>query len=738
MAHKPKQRNQADNYPDNTSRIFFEEDIHLRDYLRVLNKQKWTVIATFIIIVTTVAIKTFSSTPIYSASLTIKIEKEPPKVLKFEDVLPVDASGTDYYQTQYKIIQSRTIAKKVIEKLSLWKHPQFKKKGLSGVARAEDGVLMENMEALTDSFLDNLEVEPIRNSRLVKITYNTHYPDLSALIANTLAQTYIDFNLESKFNATEKARDWLSNQLLEFQIKVEKSEEALNKFARKNGIFSLEKNENLVIKRLEDINEELSAAKSDRIGKESLYNQLVKFKDRRSFANIDNSYINELKKERLKLETEYFRLSKLFKSGYPKIVRIKAQIRAVDDRLDKEVNNIISSAEEAYKVALERERLLQSAFDKQRELALKMKEKAVQYNILKREVDTNQELYNGLLQRVKETGVSAGLESSNIQIVDKAVPPLLPSKPRKKLNILLSMVAGLFLGVGLAFFTEYLDNTVKDPDEIRRLFDLPTLGIIPSFESSMPKAGKGGRKKGLANDENIYLLSHNHPRSSISEACRTFRTSLLFSSPGRPPRIILITSNNPSEGKTFITCNLATVMANSGAKTLVIDCDLRKPVCHKAFSRQNVSGLTDYITGNAQLKDIIKPTDVKDLYVITSGPIPPNPPELLDSEQFMSAIKESAKNFDFVIIDSAPIMAFADSLNVANKVDGTVLVVKGGKTTKDDLKHAVELIEGMNASVMGIVLNSVDIKKGNYGYYRYYAYKYQGDDTDAKEPPSTV
>lgn len=706
-----------------------EEEIHLRDYLQVLLKRKWMAITTFVVIVTTATIGTFSMDPIYTATTTIQIDREPPKVIKIEEVIPLDTGGQDYYQTQYKIIQSRTIAKRVIERLTLWNHPQFKGNGMIKGAKA--GVVIDGrgMERLIDTFLGSLTVEPERNSRLVRIKYSSKYPELSQQVADAIAHVYIDYNLESKFLATEKARQWLSEQLREFQARLERSEEALNSFARDRGIFSLEKDENLVLKRLEDFSTALSEAEADRIEKESRYRQISQHSVEDLPPSIGGKVVEELKKTWVDLHTEYIRLSGLYKPDYPKMVRLKAQIDAVAERVRKELEKAVKDAEIAYKISLERERLLKDTFERQNELAMRMKENAIQYNILKREVDTNKELYNGLLQRMKETGVSQGLETSNIQIVERAVVPEKPSKPKKGLNLLLAMVLGSFMGIGLAFFLEYLDNTVKDPDEIRRLFNLSTLGICPHLRT--PSRRKRHKGEEGATREDLYLISERYPRSPLSEAVRTFRTSLLFSSPGHSPKTILITSSNPGEGKTFISSNLGIVLAHSGGKTLLIDGDLRRPDLHKHYSIPASPGLVEYITGNAGLEDVIRPTDIKGLFLIPSGPIPPNPPELLDSVELKDAIERFKTTFDFIVFDSAPIMHFADTLNLANKVDGTVIVCYGGKTARDDLRRLIGLMGGMKAHILGVVLNNMDMDKGSYSYY-YYDYYGSREGDDAK------
>ncbi len=720
------------------------DEAHLRDYLYILRKHKWTIVITFLAIFAITSIKTLSLTPIYSSSTTIKIDRAAPKVLQYQDLLALDVNGLDFYGTQSRIIKSRTLGKRVVEALALWEHPEFQRKPKSGEAIAGAPESEAGMERLVDSFLRGLNVSKVKNSSLTMITFNSKYPELSARVANQVAQSYIDFNLESKYLATEKARKWLTGQLGEFQIKVEKSEEGLHKFTRSNGIFSLEKNENLVMKKLENLNIQLMSAEADRLTKESYYREIMQFSPSDLIPatsrseETGGSLIFELRKRLMDMEIEYLNLSELYKPEYPKLINMKIEMDALHKMVEKEAENVVRRAEVSYRISLEKENLLKRAVDEQKELALNLKEKAIPYNILKREVDTNKELYDGLLQRVKETGVSAGLESSNVQVVDTAVVPRSPSRPDKKRNIMLGMVMGLFVGVGLAFFREYFDNTIKTPEEVTRLVDLPTLGLIPALQSTVSKRrGRKNENNGLGKEfqpgiEDLYTVSQSYPRSSISEACRTFRTSLLFSTPGHPPKTILVTSNNPREGKTFITCNLGIVMAQGGARTLIIDADLRRPACHKVFDIPNSTGLTDYLTGHVELKDVLVQTHVDGLSIMPAGPLSPNPPELLDSEQFRTAIEELKAQFDFIIFDSAPIMNFADTLNLANKVDGSIVVAYSGSTTKENLKSSVGLLRRVNAPILGVVMNIIDIRRNAY-YYNYY---YYGERTE-KETETT-
>ncbi len=691
------------------------DEIHLKDFLHLLLKRRWTILTVFIVCVTTVTIKTLSMRPVYNATATIRIEKETPKVVSFEDILP---DSEKYYQTKYEILESRTLAMRVINKLDLHKHAQFKDKSKVVVvtdAEADESYKKEERQKkLINSFSGGLEVTPIKNSSLVKLTYSSNYPKLSAKISNALAKAYIDFSLESKFKASEKAKEWLAGQLGDFQAKVETSEERLQALARKHGIFSLEKDENIIMQKLEKLGDAYSSAETDRISSEASFVEISNISHDDMFVGVEDDFLKTLKGQYSSLEAEYFKLSGLYKPDYPKMVRLKTQIESIERKIKEENKQIIKKVEASYKTALTKEELFKKSFNKQKKLALKMKENSVQYNILKREVETNKELYDGLLQRLKETGISAGLDSSNIQIIDMAEAPLSPSKPKKKLNIVLSMIVGLGMGMMVAFFFEYMDSTVKDSDDIEKYFQLNSLGIIPSLESVT------NRKK----ETNISpeLVSFLDSKSSLSEAFRTLRTSIFFSSPGHPPKTILITSTLPSEGKTTVSLNLGIVLAQAGKKVLIIDGDLRKPSCHKVFSMPSYPGLTSCLTGNSDIKSIVKPTKVPHLYLVPAGPTPPNPTELLGSTQFSKLIKLFKEHFDFIIIDSPPVLGFADTPTLTTLVDGVIPVIFCGKTQKDDVKRTLAYLRGVNAQVLGVVLNKFDVKKHSNHYYSSYYY----------------
>jgi len=730
-----------------------EKEVNLRDYWKVIRKRQWIIIAFFLIVVITTAIGTFTMKPIFRATTTIQINKENPQVVNFQEIFAVNTMDMDYYQTQYKVLECRSIAKRVVQNLKLAEHAEFLPKPetpfqkwrsnilnpISGLFTSSNKISNskkdpsegEKETALINQFLGKLNIEPIRNSRLVKIHFDSNYPELSAQVPDNLATAYIQQNLETRFVATQQAKEWLTGQLDDLKAKVERADEALQAFGSKHDIISLEEKENVTIQRLTELNEALTKAESERMAKEALYKQT---KDRNfdSLPSIlENRLIMDLRQAHIQLEAQYMKLSETFKPEYPEMVRLKSQMQTIQKRIDAEINKIVTGIKNAYESSLRKESLLREAFEKQKAKAQEMKEKAIQYNILKRESDTNKELYKGLLQRMKEAGISAGIMASNIQVIDQAELPTKPYKPNTRLNLLLAAVVGLFLGIGLAFFFEYLDNTVKTPEDVEQLIRLPSFGMVPEISYERQRRLESGKSCP------VELITFGHPKSMLSEAYRNIRTSILLSFPERPPKKFVITSPNPIEGKTTTVINTAIALSQTSAQVIVIDSDMRKPRVHKIFGEENGVGLSNFLSGNADLESVIKKSNIPNLFYIPSGPIPPNPSELIGSKLFKSMMESLGEQFDHIILDSPPVLGFADSIILSTAVDGVILVVLGGKTPRETLQRAKEVLLQVNAKILGVVINRVDIQRSDYGYYYYRYHYYYGKEGKKKELPFT-
>jgi succinoglycan biosynthesis transport protein ExoP len=707
-----------------------ESKAHLRDYLRVILRRKWIVITFFVIAVTTALLGTFMTTPIYRASLTMKIDKDNPNVVNFKDVYEAGRSEDSYYQTQFKILKSRNLAKRVIRTMKLDQNPHFagyvppQNAQTYKVGTGEPSGMNEDINpSLVDRFVANLSVEPLQKSMLARISFDSADPVLAASVANEIGKIFINFNVESKFDATLQARDWLQKQLDDMKANVEKADEKLNNYVAENGIIFLDgdntskdaKGQSMVTKRLEDLSTQVVQATSDRVTKEVMYRESQR-QNGEAIAAVQNSpLIQDLEKNSAAVESQYAQLSKIYKPDYPKMISLREQSNQLKKRINAETKKALEGLRVDYEAAVRKERYLTSALDKYRSEVTGQNEKMVQYQILKRDADTNRELYNNLLQRVKEVGVTATLTASNIQILDRAEVPRAPYKPNKKRNMMIALMVGLIGGIGLAFFVEYLDNTVKTSDDIEKEISLPSLGLVPQLAKKEEK--------------NVCpIITFEDKKSPLSEAYRSIGTYIQFSSAGRPPKSILVTSARQGEGKTTTVVNIAVTLTHTYGKGIVIDCDMRKPQLHKIFGVDNSRGLSAFLAGHMELDDgLVQKTKVESLDVITSGIIPPNPSELLSSYRFKDLITALFPLYSFILIDSPPVLGLSDSLVLSTMTDGVVMVTRAGSTPKDVAVQAKKLLTGVNAKILGVVLNGMTEADLKYGSYSYYYSHYYGD-----------
>lgn len=727
----------ADEYPVGFPLNYpFEEEreIHLRDYLRIVLRRKWIVLTFFLITVTTVVFGTFLMKPVYRASATLRIEKDSPNVVNFKDVYDVQRADDSYYQTQYKILKSRNLAKRVIRAMKLDQNPAFigyvpAQKAVTNVAEDPLPDTEEDIRpALIDRLLNNLSVEPDQKSRIVRIIFDSQSPELSAEVPNMVARTFIDYNVESKFDATLQARDWLEKQIQEMKAKVERAEETLNRYVAQNGIIFLTdggagdtketKGQSMVSKRLSELSTQLVQATSDRVTKEVVFREAQRENGEAIPAVQNNPLLQGLKKEYASVESEYAQLSKVYKPDYPKMVKLREQSNQLKMRIDSETKKALEGLRVDYEAAVRKESYLSSALDKHKSEVMGQNEKMIQYSILKREAETNRELYTSLLQRLKEVGVSASLTASNIQILDRAEVPLKPYKPNKNKNFMIALLVGLFGGIGLAFFAEYLDNTVKTADDVEREVALPSLGLVPELGKTN---GKNQRP----------FITYDDKKSPLSEAYRSIGTYIQFSSAGRPPKTILVTSARQGEGKTTTVVNIAVTLVHTQEKGIIIDSDMRRPQVHKVFDVDNSRGLSSFLTGHIELdQGLIQKTKVENLDVIPAGIIPPNPSELLSSYRFRDLLTGLFPLYSFIIVDSPPVLGLSDSLVLCTLVDGVIMVTKAGSTPKDAAIQARKLLQGVNAKILGVVLNGITEADLKYGSYSYYYSNYYGDGYD--------
>lgn len=743
--------NDLPGYPGQQFPEYDEKEVNLREYWRIIVKWRWVILTFFITIVSTTIIGSLIMKPVYKSTITIQIDKENINLLPSKQVIQYDDYSDTFYKTQYEVLKSRVLVKKTVNQLKT-SHtnipiPSGMKKGelpkeknsasLVPVTfeekKAELTKKEEEENRFVNSILSDIRVEPVRNSRLVKVSYESTDPLFSAKVVNALGKSYIDMQFENRFRAAMQAKEYLTKQLEELKIRVEQSEEKLQKYANANEIIKIDENQNTITKKLDELNSELTKAQSERISKESLYKEIQNKNNSELPNSVSNSLLEKLRGEYASSETEYIQLSKVYKKDYPKMKIVIAKMQQVKERIEEEKSKVIRSVKTEYMTALTREKALKDAMQEQKKVAFKMNESAIQYNILKREADTNKELYNGVLQKLKETDVTGGFNAANISILEEGLVPSGPIRPNIPKNIVISVLLGLFIGVGMALFLEYLDNTVKTPEDVEQNIKLPVLGLIPSLSSFVEQRKRVNRKDKEETPvkdemfEKIELITNEKIKSTISEAYRSIRTALQYSASEKPPKVILSTSATQSEGKTTSAANLAVTFTQIGNKVVIIDCDLRRPRLHNIFGLNNTSGTTSYLTGIKKLTDILQFTDIQNLDVICSGPMPPNPSELLSSEKMKELIRELSITYDTIIIDSPPVLGITDTTILCTICDGVMLIVKGAKTSRELVNKAKKQIMSVGGKILGVLINDIDLKKHDYSYYSNYYYYYSSD-----------
>jgi len=708
-------------------------DVHLLDYVRVLYKRRWTATTVFLIVLLATAVYTFTATPVYEARTRLLIESDDPNIVSFKEVIDKGPAENDYYQTQYNILQSRTLARDTLEDLHLWNNPLFaapppgrlsqlrtlaaslmpfgRSSGQAAAAPPSEAALHS---FAVDRFLDNLTIAPVRNSRLVDIRYRLPDSAVAAAVANGIAKNYIEQNLAYKFTASRDASDWLGERLAEQRAQVEQAELALQKYREQNESISLEDRQNIVVQKLADLNAAVTKAKTERLQKEAIYRQLdgsaadAPVLD--TFpAILGNSFIQTQKTELAALQRQQVQLADRLGDRHPEMVKIRSAIQNAEAELRTEVAKVVQAVRTEYQAALVQEESLTAALNQQKREALAMNRKGIEYSVLEREVESGRQIYQSLMQRAKETSVTGELKSSNVRVVDRAEMPRQPVSPRGLLSIVLALFGGTFLACGLVFFFEYLDSRIKTPEEIESRLGLPAIGLIPAL-------GKNWRQ--------VEPLLSNGVPPDFAEAFKTLRTNVLFSAAEKGCRVVVVTSSGPGEGKTIVASNLAIGVAYAGQRVLLVDGDLRRPRVHEVFAYEQEPGLSNVLVGDAKTSDAVRRTDVAGLCVLTAGRVPPNAAELLGSRRFTELLTSIRGQFDWVVIDSPPVMAVTDPNILANLSDSVVFVVGAEMTSYKIARRAVEQLERGRAVFAGGVLNRVQIQRHAYYYSQYYRREY--------------
>ena len=701
-----------------------ESEAHFWDYWRVLVRHRRTVALVFAGAVLTAFVWSVTARPVFTGTAMLRIDKEEPRVLKFDQTGRDDGgeSAQTQLQTYHRLLQSRGLANRVVGLLDLAHNPEF------AAAAGRPG-------QLTDAFLDRLQVEPVRNTRLVKISFRSRNPELAAKAANTVAEEAIAQQLDEKKAAGRYATGFLAAQVSEARQTLQASEAQLSQFLAEHDILfvggdrpgeRVGERQALVTQELATLSDSLLKAKAERVAKESLLAQATNANAEALPAVLQNPMVGRLKEEATTLEARYRELGQSFKPEYPRMQRLAESIAEVRRQLRSEIQRFVESVRGEYRAALQNENEIRKLVDNQRGLARKLDGQMARYNLLRREVDTSRDLYTALSTRLKETSVSASLLLSNISVVDRADVPLRRSGPRTGLNLMIGCLLGLIGGITVAFLFEYLDTSIRDPREIETMLRVPTLGLVPNRSALPPHLGAlptaastpaaaGGVPGSFA------LVSHQATSSILAEAFRNLRTSVVYATPDRPPKTMLVTSLQQQDGKTSVSTNCAITLAQLGqGDVLLVDADMRHPDLHGILGVPQMPGLSDLLVGGVGVTEVVRPTRIPGLFVIPAGPVPTNPAELLFSPRFGQALTELGERFAHIVIDTPPMLGVSDSLVLAPRVDGVILVLRHGHAGRDAAQRAVQMLGSVRARVLGVVLNHADLRTTAAGYPYYH------------------
>jgi capsular exopolysaccharide synthesis family protein len=696
----------------------------INEIWRIVAKWWWLIAGIAVACLLAAIVISLMITPLYRAQSTIEVKPEGVQVVGKEigEVQPPSANSREFLNTQVGLLKSRSLAERVARSTNL----------ANNEALFDQDAPRASREAAAAGMVQGgVTIAAQRDSALISIAVEDPNPELAARLANAYADNFIQSNMERRYEATSYARNFLQQRIAAVKTRLEQSERQLVDYAQKQGIITLavdtggtgtsRQEQSIDAATLIQTNNALSAAKSDRIAAEQRYRQAAGAQSR--VAVISDPTVQALGQQRSQLEAQYQQKLALFKPEFPEMIQLRNQIDSLDKEIARQRSNVAGSTsgnlQAEYQAALARENALQAKVNEGKAALMALRERSIQYTILQREVDTNRSLYDALLQRFKEVGVAGGVGTNVVSVVDRAQVPGGPFKPNLPLNIMIGLAVGLLLGLGTAFSIEWIDDTIKTPDDVGTKLGLASLGVIP------------GVGKGLAVREQL-----EDPRSQVSEAYQSVRTALQFSTDHGVPRSLLVTSTRASEGKSSTALALAQTLANLGASVLLIDADLRKPTFRGPTSTSQ--GLSSLLAGSEKVAECVHPTQMERLFLLPSGPIPPNPAELLATGRFREILQEALAKFDHIVIDSPPVLGLADAPMLASSVEGTLMVIEAGAIRRAAALNAVNRLRASDARLMGAVLTKFNALKVGYGYgygygYGEDAYAYREGDQPKKQ-----
>ncbi|MFB3916268.1 MAG: GumC family protein [Terriglobales bacterium] len=713
------------------------EGSFLLDYITVLKKHRWAVMASLVICLTVAVILAVRATPMYTAIGRIAINRETPVNLGFKDqeISADDYDTSVYLETQSTILESSVLAFEVVKALDLQNNPEFnpvaKNAPLPPLKSINPDSPIET--ALLGRFRGGLKVRAVPGTRILEIRYTGPHPKLNAQIVNQLINTYIEQNYKTKYEATMETSDWLAAQLGDLRVKMETAQEKLVRYQRDNNIVGIDDKQNMVKATLEDLNKQLTAAEADRIHKDSIY-RLVKNSDPELLVNreIAGTHLDQLRSKRAELKTQYARLTTQFGPSYPSVAALGSEIRQVEAEMRAETARLGQKVKNDYLAAVQREKLLGAAVADQRKKAEELNQSAIEYNIIKRDADSYRQLYEGLLQKMKEAGISAGLKSSNVRVVDSARVPTSPVSPNMPRSVAMGLILGLLGGVAAAFILESLDNTVRTPEQAEMLSALPSVGVIPLAGRKLRKTKEAALAANSSKAQyGVTAITVRRPLSELSESYRSLRTSILLSA-GGAPKVLLVSSPLPQDGKSTVAVNTAVVLAQKGSRVLLVDADMRRPSIHRHLGIPQQPGLSAILAQAEGAESAVHASAVPGLFVVPAGHTPPQPTELLGSPIMKAYLENWRQEYDHIIIDSPPILSVTDAVILSVESDSVLLIARSGQTTKAALRRARDMLIQVNARIMGVVLNAMDVNATDYRHHYFYKSKQKYYNNDAR------
>lgn len=745
------------------------EPTHLRDYLFVVLKRKWLILSIVLVVTSLVAVREYRQPNIYSAASTIQIEQKKPSVLASDKII-INTQDPAYWNTQLKLLENPVLARQVALTLDLPNNPDFfgsqargglfsslrrifsRDKGATTAPPAPETGLptivgdsevtdekltpqqLARLEPYEDAIAAGLTVEPVTGTNLVRLRYTHTNPELAQKISNTMADIFSTNNLRQMTLNSDKTVDLLAKEIASLQLKIRQAEEEKYNYARNHN---LPQNNSPAADvegmKLTQLATQLLTAENDRKQAQAAYEAAKAAPDLYSIPEVQkDERIRRLREQKEALEQKRAALLVTYTAEWPEVQKIDEQLKKNKEDLDRAPREVVAALESSYKAAAAKENYLRQSYNQQKGTTSQQNQDLIQLTMMTQNLETDKQYLATLLQRQRETTAGKTDNPNNVTVAEYSRVPRTPIGPPRTRNIAIAFLLALVAGIGLAFLLDFLDDTLKSVEDVDRYIHLPALALIPSTRSE--RLSLKGKTLGGGGDDSTALALIDDIRSPVAEAYRHLRTSLLLSSAGQPPKTILVTSSQPSEGKTTTAVNTAVMLAQTGADVLIIDCDLRRPRLHAHFNVPNARGVTNYLSGEAEINDLLQPYEkLPNLKLLTSGPVPPNPAELLGSDEMRKLLTKLGERFNHIIIDSPPCISFTDASILSTLCDGVMLVVHGGRSSRAVVRRAKQQLIDVGAHIFGVVLNNVKLQAQDYYYYAgYYSY-YSNPDDDA--PP---